>query len=46
ALELAEKVKPRRTYLTHVSHHLDYEKTNARLPPGVELSYDGLRIPF
>lgn len=46
ALELAERVQPRRTYLTHVSHHLDYEKTNARLPTGVELSYDGLRIPF
>lgn len=46
ALEVVERVRPRITYLTHVSHHLDYEKTNARLPDGVELSYDGLRIPL
>jgi phosphoribosyl 1,2-cyclic phosphate phosphodiesterase len=46
ALEVVERVKPRRTYFTHVSHHLDYEKTNARLPEGVALSYDGLRIPY
>ena len=46
AIEVAERVKPRQTYFTHVSHSLDYEETNARLPAGVELSYDGLRIPF
>ena len=46
ALAAIERVKPRRAYLTHVSHYLDYSETNARLPSGVELSYDGLRIPF
>lgn len=46
ALEVVERVRPRQTYLTHVSHYLDYESTNARLPQGVELSYDGLRIPY
>lgn len=46
ALEVVERVKPRRTYLTHVSHYLDYTSTNARLPAGVELSYDSLRIPY
>ncbi len=46
ALEVVERVRPKRTYLTHVSHHLEYEATNARLPAGVELSYDGLRIPL
>jgi phosphoribosyl 1,2-cyclic phosphate phosphodiesterase len=46
AIDVHNRVKPKRTYLTHVSHHLDYEKTNARLPEGVELSYDGLRIPL
>lgn len=44
ALEVVERVRPRRTYLTHVSHSLDYDETNARLPAGVELAYDGLRI--
>jgi phosphoribosyl 1,2-cyclic phosphate phosphodiesterase len=46
ALEAIERVKPKRAYLTHVSHYLDYDSTNARLPDGVELSYDSLRIPY
>lgn len=46
ALAAIARVKPRRAYLTHVSHYLEYKETNARLPPGVELSYDGLRIPL
>jgi phosphoribosyl 1,2-cyclic phosphate phosphodiesterase len=46
ALAAIERVKPRRAYLTHVSHNLEYSETNARLPKGVELAYDGLRIPF
>jgi len=46
ALAAVERVKPKRTYLTHVSHYLDYHSTNARLPAGVELSYDSLRIPY
>jgi phosphoribosyl 1,2-cyclic phosphate phosphodiesterase len=46
ALEVIERAKPRQAYFTHVSHSLEYEATNARLPKGVELSYDGLRIPY
>lgn len=46
ALEAVERLRPKQTYLTHVSHYLDYDSTNARLPAGVELSYDGLRIPY
>lgn len=46
ALAAIDRAKPRRAFLTHVSHHLEYEATNAKLPPHVELSYDGLRIPF
>lgn len=46
ALETVERVKPRQTYFTHISHYLEHETTNARLPAGVELGYDGLRIPF
>lgn len=46
ALAAIERVRPKRAYLTHVSHYLEYEATNARLPAGVELAYDGLRIPF
>jgi phosphoribosyl 1,2-cyclic phosphate phosphodiesterase len=46
ALEVIERVKPCRAYFTHISHSLEYEATNARLPENVELSYDGQRIPF
>lgn len=46
ALEAVERIRPKQTYLTHISHTLDYDETNARLPDNVELSYDGLTIPF
>lgn len=46
ALEVIGRVKPKRGFLTHCSHHLEYETTNARLPANVQLTYDGLRIPF
>jgi phosphoribosyl 1,2-cyclic phosphate phosphodiesterase len=46
ALDVVRRVQPRRTYFTHVSHHLDYQATNARLPKNVQLAYDGLRIPL
>jgi phosphoribosyl 1,2-cyclic phosphate phosphodiesterase len=46
ALEVIERVRPRQAYLTHTSHELDYEATNARLPPHVRMAYDGLRFAF
>ena len=46
ALDIINRLKPNRAYLTHCSHSLEYEATNARLPGHVQLSYDGLRIPF
>ena len=44
ALEAIERVAPRRAYLTHICHDLEHEQTNARLPAGVELAYDGLQL--
>jgi phosphoribosyl 1,2-cyclic phosphate phosphodiesterase len=29
-----------------MSHDLEHEETNRRLPPGVELAYDGLKFDF
>lgn len=46
ALEVIARVKPEKTYLTHMGHELDHEATNCLLPPGVELAYDGLRFTF
>lgn len=46
ALDVIARCKPKRAYLTHLSHSLEYHATNARLPENVELAYDGLRIPL
>lgn len=46
AVEVARKVGARRTFFTHLSHELDYDAINARLPPSMELAYDGLRLPL
>jgi phosphoribosyl 1,2-cyclic phosphate phosphodiesterase len=46
AIEAARKVRPNRTLFTHVCHELEHEATNAKLPPGMELAYDGQRIPL
>jgi phosphoribosyl 1,2-cyclic phosphate phosphodiesterase len=44
AVEVARALAPRQTYFTHMSHELEHEATNASLPAGMALAYDGLRI--
>ena len=44
ALAVTARLGPRRTWLTHICHDLPHEATNAALPIGVELAYDGLVI--
>lgn len=44
ALEVIADLRPRRTWLTHIAHDLDHAATNAALPPGVELAWDGLAL--
>jgi phosphoribosyl 1,2-cyclic phosphate phosphodiesterase len=44
ALELVAKLKPQQAYFTHVTHLLDHETTNSKLPEAVSLAYDGLII--
>lgn len=46
ALEVIARIAPRRALLTHISHDLEYDQTNSLLPAGVELAYDGLRLPL
>lgn len=46
AVEVARRLRPGQTWLTHVSHALDYESTNARLPRNIQLAHDGQRIPL
>ncbi|MFT3885788.1 MAG: MBL fold metallo-hydrolase [Flavobacteriales bacterium] len=42
ALALVEELRPKRAYLTHISHLMG-RHAEVGLPPGVELAYDGLR---
>lgn len=44
ALEVVARIHPRRTYFIHMTHDLLHAETNASLPDGVELAYDGLEI--
>ncbi len=44
ALEVVAALRPRVAYLTHICHDLPHAATNARLPAGVQVAYDGLRI--
>lgn len=42
AIDAARRIGARRTFFTHMCHHLRHEPTNARLPAGMSLAYDGL----
>jgi phosphoribosyl 1,2-cyclic phosphate phosphodiesterase len=44
SVEIARAVQARRTLLTHICHRLEHEATNAMLPAGVELAYDGMVV--
>ncbi|MBI1825076.1 MAG: MBL fold metallo-hydrolase [Planctomycetes bacterium] len=44
AVETAQRIGASRTYFTHMAHQLKHADTNAMLPDGMELAYDGLRI--
>ena len=45
AMEIIREVKPRKAYLTHMSHEIGLHATSPeRLTEGVELAYDGLEI--
>ena len=45
ALEIIEKIKPEKAYLTHLSHQMGkHEVVQKELPEQVFLAYDGLKI--
>jgi phosphoribosyl 1,2-cyclic phosphate phosphodiesterase len=46
ALGVVERLRPGRTYLTHLSHGFDHGPTESTLPPKVALAYDGLTLEF
>ncbi|WP_422104598.1 MBL fold metallo-hydrolase [Winogradskyella sp.] len=45
ALDFIRKIKPKRAYLTHISHHLGFhDDVQQKLPKNVFLAYDNLQI--
>ncbi len=44
SLEYARRINARETYLIHMTHQMEYAEASSRLPPGVRLGYDGLRL--
>ncbi len=42
AVEEARRIGAVRTFFTHIAHELKHAETNAGLPRGMELAYDGL----
>jgi phosphoribosyl 1,2-cyclic phosphate phosphodiesterase len=46
-LELVDELKPKKTYLIHMSHHMGFhDEVERELPENVHLAYDGLEIEF
>jgi phosphoribosyl 1,2-cyclic phosphate phosphodiesterase len=43
-LALLQKLQVKRGIITHMSHEIDHFTDSAKLPPGVELGYDGMSV--
>lgn len=47
AINVANEVKPKKTYFTHISHQLGlHDDVNSILSPDMELSWDGMKLTF
>lgn len=48
ALEMVSKISPKQVFLTHMGHDFEYEEwmEGEKLPKGVNLSFDGLKVSF
>ena len=44
AIDVVARLGATRAYFTHICHDLPHAETNAHLPAGVELAYDGLTL--
>jgi len=44
ACAAAAEIEGKATYLTHLTHGVDFVEWSAKLPDGVQLAYDGLRL--
>ena len=46
AVEVAQKIGAKTTWLIHLTHDVSHTEEEARLPENVRLAYDGLRLVF
>lgn len=46
AIAAARRIGARQTFFTHIAHELKHQETNAELPSGMALAYDGQTITF
>jgi|TARA_B100000959_G_scaffold43639_1_gene43971 phosphoribosyl 1,2-cyclic phosphate phosphodiesterase len=47
AVELLEELKPKKGFLTHISHYMgSHDEVNKELPDFIKLAYDGQQIKF
>ena len=46
ALRVIRQLQPARTWLTHMSHELDYDELCTSLPDQIRPAWDGLKIPI
>jgi phosphoribosyl 1,2-cyclic phosphate phosphodiesterase len=44
AIAEAGRIGAKQTLFTHIAHALSHQETNAKLPDGMALAYDGQRI--
>ncbi len=46
AIEVAQSVRAGRSYLTHQTHERTHADRRSRLPAGVDVAYDGMKLEF
>lgn len=46
SLKIVDEVKPKRAFFTHICHDLGHAATDAALPSGVRLAFDGMKLEF
>ncbi|MBS0625829.1 MAG: MBL fold metallo-hydrolase [Verrucomicrobia bacterium] len=44
AVEFARRAGVKHTWITHLSHYLEHDETNRKLPPEVQLGHDGQKF--
>ena len=44
SLEAAYKIRAKRTYLIHMTHEIEYDDLQNKLPEGIYAGYDGLKL--